>query len=379
MKIILVTQNMNLSGGIERVLSVQANYWSKVKKYEVCIITWDADEQISFYPLDSNVFIRNIKVGVRKKIIDRIPGISFLRYLNQAKELFQVAIKEEKPDVIVSMMQGIDCYFLSSVAGGIPIIGVNHITLKMRLGKFESKFICKVKKQLIFYLKMKLFRQYNAIVALSKTDANNFLKCKFHSFYIPNPLSFDGLSVDFKRSRKKHIIMVGRIDYLKGQDRLLHIWSRLAFNYPDWKLIFVGDGDNINVLMEMIEKMKLQDRVDIIKKSNNIPALLMNASISAFTSRVESFGMVILESFSCGLPVIAYDCENGPRDLIKDGYNGFLIKDNNVEDYCMKLQYLMNSEDVRKQMGKNALSSTSVFSIDNVMNKWDDLFSYVCN
>lgn len=83
----------------------------KVKKYEVCIITWDADEQISFYPLDSNVFIRNIKVGVRKKIIDRIPGISFLRYLNQAKELFQVAIKEEKPDVIVSMMQGIDCYF----------------------------------------------------------------------------------------------------------------------------------------------------------------------------------------------------------------------------------------------------------------------------
>ena len=345
---------MNLSGGIERVLSVQANYWSKVKKYEVCIITWDADEQISFYPLDSNVFIRNIKVGVRKKIIDRIPGISFLRYLNQAKELFQVAIKEEKPDVIVSMMQGIDCYFLSSVAGGIPIIGVNHITLKMRLGKFESKFICKVKKQLIFYLKMKLFRQYN-------------------------PLSFDGLSVDFKRSRKKHIIMVGRIDYLKGQDRLLHIWSRLAFNYPDWKLILVGDGDNINVLMEMIEKMKLQDRVDIIKKSNNIPALLMNASISAFTSRVESFGMVILESFSCGLPVIAYDCENGPRDLIKDGYNGFLIKDNNVEDYCMKLQYLMNSEDVRKQMGKNALSSTSVFSIDNVMNKWDDLFSYVCN
>lgn len=249
----------------------------------------------------------------------------------------------------------------------------------MRLGKFESKFICKVKKQLIFYLKMKLFRQYNAIVALSKTDANNFLKCKFHSFYIPNPLSFDGLSVDFKRSRKKHIIMVGRIDYLKGQDRLLHIWSRLAFNYPDWKLILVGDGDNINVLMEMIEKMKLQDRVDIIKKSNNIPALLMNASISAFTSRVESFGMVILESFSCGLPVIAYDCENGPRDLIKDGYNGFLIKDNNVEDYCMKLQYLMNSEDVRKQMGKNALSSTSVFSIDNVMNKWDDLFSYVCN
>lgn len=379
MKIILVTQNMNLSGGIERVLSVQANYWSKVKKYKVCIITWDANEQTSFYPLDSNVLIRNIKVDVSKKIIDRIPGISFLRYLNRAKALFKVTIKEEKPDVIVSMMQGIDCYFLPLVAGNIPIIGVNHITLKMRQGKFESKFISKVRKQLIFYLKMKLFRKYNAIVALSKTDTNNFLKCKFHSFYIPNPLSFDGLNVDFKRPRKKHIIMVGRIDYLKGQDRLLHIWSHLAFNYPDWKLIIVGDGDNVNVLMGMIEKMNLQDRVEIIKKSNNIPALLINASIFAFTSRVESFGMVVLESFSCGLPVIAYDCENGPRDLVRDGYNGFLIKDDNVEDFCIKLQYLMNSEDVRKKMGENALSSSRAFSIDNVMNKWDDLFSYVCN
>ena len=373
-----VTQDMNLSGGIERVLSIQANYWVRMRKYKVCIITWDACEG-SFYPLDNDIFIRNIKVNVKKKWMDRIPGVNFLRYLREAKKNFQVALKEECPDVVISMMQGIDCYFLSSIADGIPIIGVNHITLKMRQGKFERGLFNKMKKRLVFYIKMKLFGQYKMIVALSKTEAHNFLQYKCNSLYIPNPVSFESLSIDFKQPRPKHIIMVGRIDYLKGQDRLLHIWSSLAFHYPDWKLVFVGNGNNLDNLVKMIKKMDLQDRVDIIEKSNLISSLLINSSIFAFTSRVESFGMVILEAFSCGLPVIAYDCENGPRDLIKDNYNGFLIEDGNAKEFRVKLQSLMDSEELRNNLGKNALESVKEFSINSIMRKWDNLISYVCN
>ena len=272
-------------------------------------------------------------------------------------------------------MQGGDRYILPFLVRKISLIGVSHITLGMRSGKFETKFLAKIRKEVSFICQMILWYGYRAIVMLSKTDFYKISRYHCNAYYIPNPILLGDFNIDIEQSRSKRIIMVGRLDYLKGQDRLLKIWSNLASQNSDWILTFVGNGPCLSELQEKVIKIKLQDRVEFIQSSRNIPELLQSASIFAFTSRAESFGMVILEAFSYGLPVISYDCENGPRDLIKDGYNGFLINDDDSEEFQRKLQLLINSESLRKKMGSNAIKSAEVFSVENIMLEWDKLIN----
>lgn len=224
---------------------------------------------------------------------------------------------------------------------------------------------------------MILWNRYCAIVMLSKTDYYKISRYNRNALYIPNPVLLENFNIDIEQSRSSRIIMVGRLDYLKGQDRLLTIWANLASQNPNWILTFVGNGPYLLKLQKEVIKVKLQGRVEFIHNSKNIPNLLKDASIFAFTSRVESFGMVIVEAFSCGLPVIAYDCENGPRDLIKDGFNGFLINDGNSEEFQRKLQLLIDSDSLRKELGKNAIKSANSFSVENIMSEWDKLFNKI--
>lgn len=104
----------------------------------------------------------------------------------------------------------------------------------------------------------------------------------------------------------------------------------------------------------------------------------MESSIFAFTSRTESFGMVLIEAMSCGLPVISYDCENGPRDIICNHYNGFLIPDNDTEQFTRKLLELMESPALREKFGRCARRSIACYDENIVMKQWDDLLSIVC-
>ncbi len=378
MKILFVTQDMRLTGGIERIISIQANYWEKERGYDVCILTCGGSKSTSFFPLDKRITIRSINTYIKKSILDYIPGTKFLREFFKTLNRYKNAINEESPTLIVSSMQGIDRYILPIIVRkNIPLIGVNHITLGMRFGKYETKFLNKVKKAISFTCQMILWHRYHTIIMLSKTDYYKILHYYNNVLYIPNPILLKNLNIDMKLSRPNRIIMVGRLDYLKGQDRLLTIWSHLASQNPNWILTFVGNGPCLLRLQEKVTKDKLQNQVEFIHNSKNIPDLLKEASIFAFTSRVESFGMVILEAFSCGLPVIAYNCENGPRDLIKNGVNGFLINDGDYEEFQKKLQMLINSESLRKRLGKNAIKYANSFSVENIMVKWDKLFDNI--
>lgn len=380
MKILFVTQDMSLTGGIERIISIQANYWKREKGYDVCILTCGGSISTSFFPLDKRITMRNVNAYMKKSILNRIPGIKSLRRLIETLGVYKSVINEESPTLIVSSMQGIDRYILPIIIKknkNIPLVGVNHVTLGMRSGKYETRLLDKFRKKISFVCQMILWNRYRAIVMLSKTDYYKISRYNCNALYIPNPIFLENLNVDMEQSRPNRIIMVGRLDYLKGQDRLLTIWANLASQNPNWILTFVGNGPYLLKLQEKVIKAKLQGRVEFIHNSKNIPNLLKDASIFAFTSRVESFGMVILEAFSCGLPVIAYDCENGPRDLIKDGFNGFLIRDGNFEEFQRKLQFLISSESLRKELGKNAIKYANSFSVENIMLEWDKLFDRI--
>lgn len=377
MKIAIIIPGMNMAGGIERVVSMQANYWQKECGYHVCIFTHADSACSSFYSLENGIRILHIGSRPVVSMLDKIPGIYACRILIARIAQYRVCIEREKPDIILSMMHGSENFYLKKVTGNIPVIGVNHISLNLRRGDYIHSSIKRLIHMLLYEFQMVKLRRYDAIVALSKTDCYRLRKSGCHSYYIPNPCSFESDDTGKEKIRKKRIIMVGRMDYMKGQDRLLNVWKLLAPKNPEWMLMFVGDGDTYEQIAHKVIELGLESRVELVRNSNDVYTLLSESSIFAFTSRSESFGMAILEALSCGLPVITYDCENGPRDLIDNYYNGFLIPDDNQVELAKKIQLLIDDDKLRENLMINAIKSSGKFVVEIVMKQWNDLLKDV--
>ena len=128
-----------------------------------------------------------------------------------------------------------------------------------------------------------------------------------NSFFIPNPCSFDKKNTTITKSEHpKYIVCVGRLDYIKGQDRLLKVWKQLAPKYPNWTMVLVGDGNMRDQYEKLEIEYNIQHRIKHIYNSNDVQTILQHASIFAFTSRTECCPMALIEAFSCALPVVCY-------------------------------------------------------------------------
>lgn len=368
MRIFITTPSMNIAGGIERVVSIQVNYWACQCKYEVYIITTDNENEDSFYPLASNVRIINIEK----------PSHSYLKFekFRYYKSAYRTLMNKYSPDIVFSTMHGIDVYFLPIVCKGIPIVAINHICMCHRRGDFSLH--TNVLSKLRYKVLKHQLKKYSAIVALSRTDAIYLKTINSNTYYIPNPIIPVSSSEREAKPRKKQIVCVGRLDYLKGQDRLIGIWNRIFMKYPAWKLVFVGDGNSREKLQNLVQEKGLKDSVQFLGIRNDVFDILSESSIFAFTSRVESFGMAILEAFENELPVVCYDCENGPRDLVFSYFNGFLIKENDEIDFSDKVSLLIENEELRHQLAIAGKSFSDRFSVNKVMSMYDDLIKNVC-
>lgn len=371
MKIGIIIAGMNIPGGIERVVSIQANYWVRKAGYEVCLLTHLDKTCSSFYPLDEKV--RNVYIGglPSKTFLDKIPGIYPLRVIRSRILQYKRVLANEHPNVVLTMMHGTENFYMNRCSLGIPVIGVNHITLDLRRGAFEKNTIKKLLMKLSFKFQLREFRKYNCVVALSKTDSENLKRLGCKSAFIPNPRTFDILEdLNDKENREKTIIMVGRFDYHKGQDRIIEIWKDLAPKNPDWKLVLVGNGAYKTFISEMIDRYNLSRKVEIVSDVKDVSSLYQRASVFALTSRTESFGMVILEAMANGLPCIVYDCENGPRDIIEDGVNGYLVADGCKDEFIAKLQKLIDNEELRRKFANESVVTLKRFSVEEIMSQW---------
>ena len=92
------------------------------------------------------------------------------------------------------------------------------------------------------------------------------------------------------------------------------------------------------------------------------------------TSAYEPFGLVLPEAMSCGIPVVAFDCPYGPSDIITDGKDGFLIRNNDIHDFAEKVCLLMDKPDLRKKMGKAGIVSSRRYEAKLIMPQWVQLF-----
>lgn len=195
-------------------------------------------------------------------------------------------------------------------------------------------------------------------------------KCK--CLYIPNVI--EDVPIKTSKLDKKRLISVGRLSAEKGYMDLLKIFNELSKEY-DWCLDIIGDGDERGHLEEYIKENNLSDKVILhgFRGKEYIYKLLTDSSIYLMTSYTESFGIVLLEAMSCGLPCIAFTSAEGANEIIDDSNNGFLISNRDFFQYLDKVKCLIDDDDLRKKMGNNAYESVFKFTSSNVKSEWINL------
>ena len=193
-------------------------------------------------------------------------------------------------------------------------------------------------------------------------------KCK--CVYIPN--SIDEISKKKSPLNNKNLISVGRLSKEKGCMDLLAMFNILVNKDSSYILNIIGDGPLKADMKKYISDNNLSKNVVMhgFQGKSYIDKYLSKSSVYIMTSHTESFGIVLLEAMSFGVPCIAYDSAEGACEVIKNNYNGYLIKNRNPQKMISKIEELISDKDKRIEMGKNAYSSVSKYTSDVVKDDW---------
>ena len=356
MKLIYIVPNINNEGGVARVLSTKINYLIEKFDYEIHIVTQNNGNFPLFYDFNKNINYHDIT----------LKG-NLLFFLYSYKMQLNNLFDKIKPNHIVVVDNGIKAFFVPlffSIKRNILL--EIHSSIYLEENPNGNVIWSMLKRK----FKLMLCAKFTTTVFETIENQQEW-SCK-NAKIITNPLWF---SADTRSNlQNKKVIAVARHTYEKGLDRLLKIWSKIITSHPDWHLDIYGSSDNSFDLGQLVAELKLSKHCTLYEPSKKIEREYLNVSIFALTSRFEAFGMVLIEAMESGLPCIAYDCPCGPRTIIKNNQNGFLIKDGKDEEYISKLNQLIENDDLRIQMGKNATNSVKKYDLEIVMKQWKALF-----
>lgn len=373
-KIVYVTPALYMAGGVERVLTLKANYFAEHFGYDITIILTEGKGKPLFYPLNENIKVINLDVSFEElwncSFIKKV--WLYLRKQRRFKKLLTAELMRLRPDITVSLLRR-EINFLNEINDGSKKIGEMHIN-RTNYRNFEANESNIVKDLFAkFWMRnlVKKLKRLDHFVVLTEEDKKAWPELQ-NIRVIPDPLSF----CPTKRSslKEKRVIAVGRYVYQKGFDMLLQAWSRIEKQCPDWQLAVYGDGERTSYEQLMEELGIDAARCHLNGPTSDIQSEYVNSSLFVFSSRFEGFGMVLVEAMVCGLPVVSFACPCGPRDIIKDGYDGLLVENGNVGALANSLSMLMNDETLRLSMSQEGQKNVQRFRIEQVAQQWNAIF-----
>lgn len=365
MKIVYLTDQIFLHGGVEKVLSQKTNYLADVSGEEVFIITHNQQGRKPVYDFSDK--IQMLDLGVDYEIGKSYFHPTNLKKIpNHRRSLLKV-FRQLQPDVVVSCSFGPDFYFLPYLDKQIPKIKEFHGSRF-----FYKSPVTSTKKKLLQHLNGITELKYDCIAVLNESEKVFYSNSNI--VVIPNPAE---ITAEYSDSSSKKILAAGRISPVKNFGDLIEIFVNVTKDFPEWELHFFGE-DYIGTqqkLEQQISKYGLQDQIKFKGVSPDLKREMQNYSIYAMTSETECFPMVLLESLSVGVPIITYDAPTGPKHIVKNSDDSFLIPYKNLDIFTTQLETLMADESLRIKMGRAGRRNVQRFAIDKVMQQWQDLFA----
>lgn len=358
-KIAFFIQNMSRGAGSERVTALIANGLAECG-YEVSIISV-CGENTCFYPLNKSIFLHTL---IKKDNVDN------KRYFFKVKKALEGFLSDHKVDLIIDVFAAMSVYSnLVKKQYGIKNITWEHYNYLNNTGMYWVNRRIAIKRS-------------DYIITLTETDKNYYLsnnpKLSGKIDYIYNPSPYQ--NVTFEEQHENTVAAIGRLIPLKGFHHLLDVWRIVEDNNDSWLLKIVGAGQEEINLKRKAEELKLK-RVVFTGATNKVEQIYKEASILVSTSDKEGLPMTMIEAQSFGLPIVSFDYETGPKEIITNNMDGYIVfeKDLNKrnEQMAAYILKLMQDDSLRKKMSSNSYSASRRFATEPIVKKWDDLIKNI--
>lgn len=349
-------------GGTERVAALLCNHWV-AQGHEVTLMPTFSGRGKCLYPLDERVHLTYLADLV---------GNTSRTLWNTARRVLALrrVIRGWLPDVVVSFLVNVNVTVLLSSRGlSVPVVVSERNYPPMQILPWPMNGM----RRFTYRWAQTVVTQTSGIAQWIKEYCpGSSISIIPNPVVMPLPAAEPRLSPEYwLEPGRKVVLAVGRLEIQKGFDTLLEVFARMADKHPEWSLAILGEGKQRQALEEQRDNLGLDRRVHLPGRVGNMADWYSRADVYVMSSRFEGFPNTLIEAMAHGLPVVSFDCETGPRDIIHPEVDGLLVAQNlGVSGLVSALESLINDDALRARMGKEAKHVRERFSIESITELW---------
>lgn len=374
MRILYCVPMLFNAAGIERVLTQKVNWLAEHTKHTFLIATTEPTPEgkaTCAFALDKRVEVVPFDIAFdadyRKPLLRKWWG--HMRRMKAYKKALTDYIRTNKIDLCISL-GGKEIAFLKDLP--CRTMAEMHFAMKQReqlLCAAHHGFVWSLLGKIRTWQLVRAVKPLEQLVVLTEADrkAWNAAGCD-NVVCIPNICSLDGQKLP-QRKKTKTVLAVGRLHEQKGFDQLLEAWQGIEKHHPEWTLRIVGEGHKRNELEAQIQCLQLQ-HVVLAGQAADVKEEYAKASLFVLSSRYEGLPLALIEAMWCGLPCVAFDCPQGPAELMAEN-RGWLVPNGDVEGLQKQMKYIMtHSEEAAERAHKSQTYAQATYSEQTIMPKW---------
>lgn len=373
MKVAYCLNSLSDCGGIERVTIAKANALVSLYGCEVWLLVTDNSYE-PILRLGTGVHLVDLEIDyyVNQSPNPIIDAWREAKKRRKHKHVLQQRLNEILPDVVISVGLAEKNFLPTLQIASHPVFVRELHYCKHYRTLFADTLLKKAIAQLAEWYDYGCgIRRYDKIVTLTETDKRESWNNNERVAVIPNPLIERPATMSDGSGQV--VMAVGRLTAEKNFGSLLRAWQYVEAQHPDWKLQIWGEGGQRQLLTQLIQVLNLHN-VKMMGYTPHVMDHYAEASILAVTSRFEGFGLMIIEAMSAGVPVVAYNCPMGPKELIADGVNGYLVTQDDETSLAAHIGHLIAHQQERQQMGQKAVETAADYDMNLVVRRWMSLF-----
>lgn len=310
--------------------------------------------------------------------------------------LIRTYSKQHNPDIVIGVMSLCSLLgYVATIGLGIPVVETIHSSL-------EKPRYAPMSLWEKFY-KFYLSRVYDVVTILTEADKKVIDRRLKNVIVMPNPLSIVPTKTFIRKNNT--VLAAGRLDdwHYKGFDVLIRAWAlvngnlridngQLSYKGESWKLQIAGTGseESQNYLKQLCKENGVEDSVEFLGFRKDVEKLYQDASIFVLSSRYEGFGLVLIEAMSQGCACVTCDYKGRQREILNPTLtfpegegktsqgievceNGILCEPDDVESLAAGIQKMIEDDEYRESVRRNAIERSDYYSLDNTMDRWESL------